>query len=80
MASKKKRQLWIVVYIWRGIPDKVEIYRDQMKAEKREKLLRNRMDHQYDETGLYKINIGAGARFTGVRCWNPEIGEEENAI
>jgi hypothetical protein len=73
MALKKGKELWFVVYVYRGIPDKVEVYPNRTTAEKREKMLRKKANLVYDETGLFKAKFLPGGRLTGVRWWNREI-------
>jgi hypothetical protein len=57
MPQQQPELLWIVVKVERGIPVMVEAYRDQQSADMREQFLREHMHPEYDETGVFEVQI-----------------------
>lgn len=49
--------LWAVVFVWRGFPNLVEIYRDKELAFKRERQLRMNLNPDYDEVDVFETQI-----------------------
>ena len=54
---KKGETVWAVVEVWRGFPVEVKLFRHYEAATAHEQLVRARMDHQYDETGIFEISL-----------------------
>lgn len=54
--------IWIVVLVQSGIPVLAEAYRDQKTALKRERALRRKMRPDYDEVGVFEVEIGVQAK------------------
>ena len=53
----KPGTIWVVVYVFRGIPEEVEAYTDWETAALREQFLRERMHPEYDETGIFEVQV-----------------------
>ena len=51
--AKVGRKIWVVVYVFRGIPDEVEAYTDWETAALRLRYLREQMHPEYDECGIF---------------------------
>ncbi len=51
--------IWVVVLVESGIPTLVETYLTESDAAIREQFLRNAMRLDYDETGVFEVEIGA---------------------
>ena len=51
--------IWVVVLVESGIPTLVEAYLTESEAATREQFLRNAMRLDYDETGVFEVEIGA---------------------
>ena len=51
---KTNRYAWAVVHVWRGLPDKVELFSREESARKREQQLRRRLA-QEDEIGVFHV-------------------------
>lgn len=47
---------WAVVHVWRGLPDKVELFSREASARKRERFLLKRLA-QEDEIGVFQVRI-----------------------
>jgi hypothetical protein len=54
---KNCETVWAVAEVWRGIPVEVKLFRSYEAAAAHEQLVRARMDHQYDETGVFEISL-----------------------
>jgi len=57
MAQKRPELRWVVVLVESGIPVLVEAYHGKVSAEQREESLREDMNEDYDETGVFEIQI-----------------------
>lgn len=57
MPDKQPERRWVVVLVESGIPVMVEAYRDRQSAEQQEQSLREDMNEDYDETGVFEIQI-----------------------
>jgi len=57
MPERRSELLWVVVKVESGIPVTVEAYRDRLSAEAREQSLRECMNPENDETGVFEIPI-----------------------
>ncbi len=55
---KKSEMLWVVVSVESGIPALAEAYRDEETARSRERSLREDINPDYDEVGLFEVEIG----------------------
>jgi hypothetical protein len=64
-AQEQPERLWVVVKVEGGIPVMAEAYRGQQSAELREQFLREYMHPEYDETGVFEVQI------EGVDCQEP---------
>jgi len=56
--SKNSPTIWVVVLVQSGIPALVEAYLTESEAAIREKSLRNAMRLDYDEAGVFEVDIG----------------------
>jgi hypothetical protein len=59
--SKDRQNIWVVVLVESGVPTLVEAYRDRAAAKAREQSLRETMRPDYDELGLFEVEIGSQA-------------------
>jgi hypothetical protein len=50
-----KQPLWVTVFVWRGLIQKVKAFRTEAAALKQEQRWRKQMDEQYDEVGVFKL-------------------------
>jgi hypothetical protein len=50
--------VWVVVLVISGVPDTVEVYRDQKSALARERVWRQDLRPDYDEVGVFEVEIG----------------------
>jgi hypothetical protein len=50
--------IWVVVLVEGGVPTLVETYPTESDAAIREQSLRNAMRLDYDETGVFEVEIG----------------------
>ena len=57
MAEKEKAELWIVVQVMSGVPVSVNAYGKCSQARRREKWLRQRMRPDYDEAGIFRVQV-----------------------
>jgi len=55
MAQRSSKHLWILVYVYGGIPVTVEAYSRKKDAEKRERYYRKEMNPENDETGIFCV-------------------------
>lgn len=55
---KNSQTIWVVVLVESGIPTLVEAYPIQEIAAIREQLLRSTTNCDYDETGIFEVEIG----------------------
>ena len=53
---KKSEYAWAIVHVWRGLPDKVELFSREESARKRERRLRRRLA-QADEIGVFHVRM-----------------------
>lgn len=53
---KTNKCAWAVVYVWRGLPDKVELFLREDSARKREQQLFKRLA-QEDEVGVFRVHM-----------------------
>jgi len=53
------RKLWLLVHVASGIPVSVVAYAKNTLARKREESLRRRINHDYDETGIFLMRLDA---------------------
>jgi hypothetical protein len=54
MDSKK---LWILVEVHRGIPDSITVFKSEQSALSHGKKMRAEMNLDYDETGLFEVDL-----------------------
>ena len=57
MAEKENAELWIVVEVMSGVPASVNAYGKYSQARRREKWLRQRMNPDYDEVGIFSVRV-----------------------
>ena len=57
MSYQQNKMIWVVVLVESGIPVLVEAYSDQRQANIREQFLRQDINPDYDEVGLFEIMI-----------------------
>ncbi len=55
---KKSEMLWTVVLVDCGVPILAEAYRDEKIARLRERTLRKGINPDYDEVGVFEVEIG----------------------
>ena len=60
VAFVKELSIWVVVLVESGIPTLVEAYSAEDDATIREQFLRDAMNFDYDETGVFEVKIGHG--------------------
>jgi len=58
MARQKPDRVWIVVLVMSGVPVSAEAYRDAKSARARERVWRKDMRPDYDEVGIFEVEIG----------------------
>ncbi len=58
MSHEDADVVWVVVLVISGIPDTVEVYRDQKSALARERVWRQDLRPDYDEVGVFEVEIG----------------------
>jgi hypothetical protein len=58
MNHEESDVVWVVVLVISGVPDSVEVYRDQKSALAREKAWRKDLRPDYDEVGVFEVEIG----------------------
>jgi hypothetical protein len=58
MTPNESPTIWIVVLVQSGIPTVVEAYWDKETAWAREEILRQDIKPDYDEVGIFEIEIG----------------------
>jgi hypothetical protein len=61
MSHQDADVVWVVVLVIGGIPDTVEVYRDQKSALARERVLRQDLSPDYDEAGVFEVEIGVSS-------------------
>ena len=57
MIPAQSESIWVLVYVRRGIPATVEAFYDGAEAQERENVIRQNINVNDDETGLFHINI-----------------------
>lgn len=50
--------VYVVVFVFRGIIDTVEAYRDLKTAQDRAEILKQNSNPDYDEMGVFEVEIG----------------------
>jgi hypothetical protein len=58
MPRKKSDRVWVIVSIESGVPVLVEAYRDEKIAKLRRRLLRRKINPDYDVVGAFVVEIG----------------------
>ena len=48
------KKIYILIYVWRGLIEKPEIFYTKKAALEREKQLKKNMNSDYDEVAVYK--------------------------
>lgn len=56
MRTKAKESLWLVVYVFRGMPTRIKLFRQAQLAYCYEKNLRKKINPDYDEAGILVVN------------------------
>ena len=51
------KQLWILVEVRSGIPAGVQVFENEELAQSREQELRNSVNLENDETGIFAVNL-----------------------
>lgn len=57
MSNQGSEVVWVIVLVESGIPTFVEAYRDEETARRREEFLRKDINLDYDETGVFEVEI-----------------------
>jgi len=57
-GEKKEGTLWIAVRVDRGIPTEARAFRSPKLATTQEKKWRKGMNFDYDETGVFEVQVG----------------------
>jgi hypothetical protein len=55
MEEQGKNILWVAVKVWRGFPDEVRGFKRKSDAEAQERKWRNKMNPDYDDTGVLPL-------------------------
>lgn len=55
LAARQPKRFWVVVKVEAGIPVMVDAFLDKRSAGKREQFLRQHMNPQRDEVGLFSV-------------------------
>lgn len=61
MTPNEVSVIWTVVLVQSGIPVLVEAYRDEATARSREEILRQDINPDYDEVGIFEVELGMSA-------------------
>ncbi len=61
MTFKEAKVIWAVVLVESGIPTLVEAYRDEETARTRANTLREDINPDYDEVGVFEVEIGTSS-------------------
>lgn len=61
MSSEKSETIWTVVLVQSGIPVLAEAYWDEETARSREESLREDIRVDYDEIGVFEVQIGVSS-------------------
>jgi hypothetical protein len=59
MRREENRQLWVAVRVERGFPAEAVAFRERSSAEQMEETWRDKMNPDYDETGVLPLSIAA---------------------
>ena len=62
MATNSYKPLWILVEVRSGIPVAVENFADRQSAEIRETQLRQQLNLENDETGIFPVEVNVEPR------------------
>jgi len=54
--------IWILVEVSKGIPASVEVFTDRQSAEIRETQLRQQLNLENDETGIFPVEVNVEPR------------------
>ena len=54
-SKSRKKPLWVVVEVSKGLPSRVEVFRREAAAEKREASWRRGMNFEYDDTDVFRV-------------------------
>lgn len=58
-ATRKKRDVvYVVVWVYHGVIDTVEAYRDEKTAQARAEFFRQDSNPEYDDVGVAEVEIG----------------------
>lgn len=58
IARKKRGVVNVVVFVYRGIIDTVEVYRDEKTALARADFFKQDYNPDYDEVGVFEVEVG----------------------
>jgi hypothetical protein len=61
VSFEKNEIVWVVVLVLSGIPVLAEVYLDEETAQTREQFLREDINLDYDETGIFEVRMGEKA-------------------
>jgi hypothetical protein len=59
MQRKTSEVIFVVVWVHSGVPYEVKAYRDEKKSERRASFLKRDINPDYDEVGVFEVEIGA---------------------
>jgi len=62
MPRKKSEVIFVVIWIHSGVPYEVRAYRDEKKAERRARFLKRDINPDYDEVGVFEVQVAQGPR------------------
>ncbi len=57
LGEMEMKQLWILVEVRSGIPASVQVFENEELAQSREQELRNSVNLENDETGIFAVNL-----------------------
>jgi len=63
MSLQQSRTFWTVISVHRKIPVSVEGLQSEEEAHRREKLIRDQINLQDDETGVFEVQIPCSEAF-----------------
>jgi hypothetical protein len=60
-VKKMPEMVWVVVVVKGGFPAFAEVYRERKIARRRERFFRKDLREDYDEIGVFEVEIGSEA-------------------
>ncbi len=57
----KREVVYVVVWVYHGVIDTVEAYRDEAAAQARADFFKQRINPDYDEVGVFEVEVGVSS-------------------